>query len=83
MSRDGCVALPCGAMGLSAVCDCGIPDHTHYFLLWNIFVICVSCHTVLSVPCSIVVACRKRADLLALLYVFGFRSSLSHIHVVS
>ena len=22
--RDGCVALPRGAMGLSAVCDCGI-----------------------------------------------------------
>ena len=26
---DCCVALPCGAMGLSAVCDGGIPDHTH------------------------------------------------------
>ena len=24
MSRDGWVALPCGAMGLSSVCDCGI-----------------------------------------------------------
>ena len=24
VSRDGCVALPRGAMGLSAVCDCGI-----------------------------------------------------------
>ena len=24
MSRDGCVALLHGAMGLSAVCDCGI-----------------------------------------------------------
>ena len=24
MSRDCCVALPCGAVGLSAVCDCGI-----------------------------------------------------------
>ena len=23
-SRDGCVALPCSAMGLSAVCACGI-----------------------------------------------------------
>ena len=23
-SRDFCVALPCGAMGLSAFCDCGI-----------------------------------------------------------
>ena len=35
MSRDGCVALPRGAMGLSAVCDCGIPDHTHYFINAN------------------------------------------------
>ena len=26
VSRDCCVALPCGAMGLSAVCDCGISD---------------------------------------------------------
>ena len=24
VSRNGCVALPRGAMGLSAVCDCGI-----------------------------------------------------------
>ena len=24
VSCDGCVALPHGAMGLSAVCDCGI-----------------------------------------------------------
>ena len=24
MSRDGCVALPRGVIGLSAVCDCGI-----------------------------------------------------------
>ena len=24
MFRDGCVALPRGAMGVSAVCDCGI-----------------------------------------------------------
>ena len=24
VSRDGCVALPRGDMGLSAVCDCGI-----------------------------------------------------------
>ena len=23
------VVLPHGAMGWSAVCDCGIPDHTH------------------------------------------------------
>ena len=30
---------------------------------------CVSCHTVLSVPCSLVVTCWERADLLTLLYV--------------
>ena len=24
VSRDCCVALPCGVMGLSAVCNCGI-----------------------------------------------------------
>ena len=24
LSRDCCVALPCGTMGLSAVCECGI-----------------------------------------------------------
>ena len=24
MSPDGLVALPCGAMGLSVICDCGI-----------------------------------------------------------
>ena len=24
VSSDCCVALPCGAMGMSAVCDCGI-----------------------------------------------------------
>ena len=38
-------------------------------LLWILFVICVSYHTVLSVPCSHVVTCWERADLLALLYV--------------
>ena len=27
------------------------------------------CHTVMSVSCSLVVTCRKRADLLAFLYV--------------
>ena len=25
------MALPRGAIGMSTVCDCGIPDHTHYF----------------------------------------------------
>ena len=31
VSRDCCVALPRGAMDLSAVCDCGI--HTHLLFL--------------------------------------------------
>ena len=31
LSHDCCVALPRYATGLSAVYDCGIPDHTHYF----------------------------------------------------
>ena len=37
-------------------------------LLLILFVIFVSCHTVLSVPCSLVVTCWERADLLAHLY---------------
>ena len=32
MSRDGCVALPRGAIGLSAVCDCGISWSYSLFL---------------------------------------------------
>ena len=35
-------------------------------LLWILLVICVSCQTVLSVPCSHVVTCWESADLLAL-----------------
>ena len=38
-------------------------------LLLIIFVICYLSHTVLSVPCSLVVTCWERADLLAHLYV--------------
>ena len=34
MSRDGCVAFPRGAMGLSAVCDCGISCSYSLFLMW-------------------------------------------------
>ena len=37
MSRDCCVALPRGAMGLSAVCDCGISlsySLTIFFISW-------------------------------------------------
>ena len=29
VSHDCCVALPHCAIGLSAVCDCGSPNHTH------------------------------------------------------
>ena len=29
------VALPHGAVGWSAVCDCGIPDHTHSLFLFE------------------------------------------------
>ena len=32
VSRDGCVALPCGAMGLSAVGGCGISCSNSLFL---------------------------------------------------
>ena len=48
------------------------------------------CHAVLSVHCSLVVTCRERANLLALLYVmfscfvlFGFLVILSLSHLVS
>ena len=33
MSRDCCVILPRGAMGLTAVCVVVVPDHTHFFAL--------------------------------------------------
>ena len=33
VSHDCCVALPHDATDLSTVCDCGIPDHTHYFFI--------------------------------------------------
>ena len=29
VARDYCVAIHQDATGLSAVCDCGIPDHTN------------------------------------------------------
>ena len=41
------------------------------------------CHTVLSVPCSIVIACWEMADPLALLYVmFSCALPLSHYDVL-
>ena len=30
------VAIPCGATGLSRVCDCGYPDHTQLLFLTQI-----------------------------------------------
>ena len=33
VSRDCCMALPRGAMGLSAVSDVVFPDHTHLLFL--------------------------------------------------
>ena len=36
VSRDCCVALPHDATGLSAVCDCGISDHTHLLFYSNV-----------------------------------------------
>ena len=36
MSRDCCVDLPCGAMGLSAVCDCGI-SLSYSLTIFNIY----------------------------------------------
>ena len=38
MSRDGCVAFPHGAMGLSAVCDMVFPDHTHLLVFENLWI---------------------------------------------
>ena len=47
-----------------------LTDHSKaVLLLWILFAISVSCHTVWSVPCSLMVACWERADLLALLNV--------------
>ena len=40
MSRDGWVALPRGAMGLSAVCDCGI-SWSYSLTIFNIVEDCV------------------------------------------
>ena len=46
-------------------------------LLWILFVICVSCHTVLYVPCCLVVTYWERADLLYVMFLVF--SSLSHM----
>ena len=47
----------------------------HLFII--VFRVCL-CHTVLSVPCSLVVTCWERADLLLWFLVF-----LSRLHMVS
>ena len=47
-----------------------LTDHSKVvLLLWILFIICASCHTVLSVPCSLVVTCWEKADILGLLCV--------------
>ena len=50
-----------------------LSDHSKVGLLYGSFLLFLSrvflCHTVLSVPCSLVVTCWERADLLALLCV--------------
>ena len=48
MSRECRVALSHDATGLSAVCECGIPDHTHLVLLLHRFPWFVIEHVVLA-----------------------------------
>ena len=48
------------------------------FLLF-MFHVCLS-YAVLSVPCNLVITCRERADLLALLFVM-FSSVFCHFHI--
>ena len=50
-------------------------------LVLLLIVVCV-CHTVLSVPCSLVVSCSERAGLLALVCVM-YLEILSLSHIVS
>ena len=45
--------------------------------MWTLFVIWVSWHSVLSVPCSLVATCWERVDLFALFYLMFL--SLSHM----
>ena len=33
------MTLPHGAVGWSAACDCGIPDHTHYFFYMHAYIV--------------------------------------------
>ena len=52
MSRDGRVALPSDAMGLSAVCDCGISrsySHTIFDVTTIVFVLRGYCK---KFPCT-------------------------------
>ena len=58
--------VPSNMFKPSSICFTG--RYKAAFLLWILFVICVSSHNVLSVPCSLVITCGERADLLALLY---------------
>ena len=38
VSRNGCLALPRCATGLSAVCDCSFPDQTHLLLVILLYI---------------------------------------------
>ena len=40
--RIGCMALSWGAMGLSAVCDCVFPGHTHLQFFINVDMFSIS-----------------------------------------
>ena len=57
MSGDCCVALPCGAMSLSAVVIAIFPDHTHllfltvYTIVTNLTVFCVCLFVLLQQIC--------------------------------
>ena len=58
MSCDGCVALPRGAMGLSAVCDCGISWSYSLTILARFPHISSSCHQVSKIRPLIYFRCN-------------------------
>ena len=48
MSRDSCVAIPRGAMGLSAVVILVFPDHTLVLFPIYIYIIILRCHILIK-----------------------------------
>ena len=48
MSRDCCVAIPRGAMGLSAVVIVVFPDHTHLLCYIYIYIITLRCRILIK-----------------------------------